>query len=687
MAALPDPPWFLPSAPGNGDIWGLGTNNLKRSNSSQNTWDGGCRVTPLIGGYEATADMRRQLKKAIALASAAPAGQPAGHVYIADWRFNSARDLSDPADPSTDDESALGLVLRLMKANIAVRLLLWMPTRTAVEFISGPHAQDHMYVARVIQAYDQQVKFGAATPLGVCLLDRRLPRIASAHHQKMMIVRVGTLNVAYCGGVDFAYTRRDTPNSAGAPQTDSPFPSSYSSSQPQFLGGDPQSGDKFMIAQSTDPNWIGRSIGGLTFPITTPPTAAPPNDLPSDVYGANQQYWHDQHVKIEGPAVSALEWVFCERWSDDSASPPLFLNPSLETIDGPFEGNEIVITSKAAVTADGTSLVPLPDPAPTLPPTASSATDDVSAAVQIWRTVPLRDRGDSPQYFSTGEFSAMFGISNAVGNAKQLIWIFDQYFWSQPLAVQLNKQLYANPNLRVILILPPHADTQAGAAHWARAQAYASLLWIDPTKVSSYPNGIASQVGIFALWNAHTDVGVYVHAKAHIYDANLLVIGSANCNARSYTGDTEVVAAIIDPPTTYAHMVRLWDVLFPPRQGASSWPWGRNATDSNALTASSTNWGATFFSAFVAKAGAGGTSIPSCNVFPDAVTTGGMLPNGVQLMFNPVAEWGVSSAVDVLEAHGINSAVETVAGGQGIASLQVVSKRVRTRPSLWRIKP
>ena len=54
----------------------------------------------------------------------------------------------------------------------------------------------------------------------------------------------------------------------------------------------------------------------------------------------------------------------------------------------------------------------------------------------------------------------------------------------------------------------------------------------------------------------------YVHSKCWIFDDELAVIGSANCNRRGYTHDSEVAAAISDANTNgnrliFAHELRM----------------------------------------------------------------------------------------------------------------------------------
>jgi phosphatidylserine/phosphatidylglycerophosphate/cardiolipin synthase-like enzyme len=75
------------------------------------------------------------------------------------------------------------------------------------------------------------------------------------------------------------------------------------------------------------------------------------------------------------------------------------------------------------------------------------------------------------------------------------------------------------------------------------------------------------KVRVFAL-KKHTvdDLHLYVHSKTWIFDDEFAIIGSANTNRRSFTHDSEVVAAICDPrPDTPASprmphrlRMRLW---------------------------------------------------------------------------------------------------------------------------------
>ena len=158
----------------------------------------------------------------------------------------------------------------------------------------------------------------------------------------------------------------------------------------------------------------------------------------------------------------------------------------------------------------------------------------------------------------------MAGIENAVKRSSQLILMFDQYFWSRPLARLLNDRLNAVQSLHVIVILPPHADSFAPSAHHARA-----LALDDLTAGFTKTGGEYERIAVYNLWhNADRppelplNRGIYVHAKAHTYDGDLLVCGSANLNRRSFLCDSEIACAVLDPAVVLAHQSALWAYLF-----------------------------------------------------------------------------------------------------------------------------
>jgi hypothetical protein len=208
-----------------------------------------------------------------------------------------------------------------------------------------------------------------------------------------------------------------------------------------------------------------------------------------------------------------------------------------------------------------------------------------SSLVQMWRTIPLRMERKRPP-FIRGEFTIMAGIANACQAAEELIWIFDQYFFSRPMARLLN-HLIKNDKMKklcVILILPPYSDDHPNEVHHARKLALNDLtdgLMLGPGKFE--------RIGIYNLWHpSRIPGGIYCHAKVQLYDRSLFVCGSANLNRRSLTCDTELDCAVLDEDLVLKHYRRLWRVLFPD----IAWPSQINFSDPNG------GWGVQFFDAF-----------------------------------------------------------------------------------------
>ncbi len=556
MAADPAT-WFLPfwsanpnAYNGDGRPWGDGTAIAARARApgAPSPWDDGCRVTSYVKSVDAMSAMRQSIEDLITAAtgSSQPVGSR-GSVYFAGWRLNSLRDLSTanpwgtnpwtPYAPGTQarpDQSVVGLVIRLLQAGVRVRILVWLPNG----YMEGPadlaaHVADERWLAHVVGSETDRLTPAPADPLGVVGLDLRTADspFSSAHHQKMMVIRSPAADVAYVGGVDLAFTRRDAPS----------------------LGGDWQSGAGIPVPTSlwpkspppVDYTFLGRE------PIFAKRQAS---DLPANVYGdadplspLDRQIWHDQQLRLEGPIVRTIEAQFGERWRDTGEAFDL-------SNDGNWFGGQVIFSTGRAFTAGGITPLPL---GPPISPIAGATT-----RVQMWRTIPLREDTRTGSPFQRGEFTVAAGIVKAVTAARQLIWIFDQYFWSVPFARLVNQQLQAFQSLNVIVIVPPHADVQFAVAHRARRRALEALM--DPV------GGAANRVAVYDMWldrrssavGTSRNRGIYVHAKSHTYDNDLLVTGSANVNRRSFLCDTELACAVLDRTVVTDHQTRLWDLLF-----------------------------------------------------------------------------------------------------------------------------
>src|SRR5699024_6700317 len=125
------------------------------------------------------------------------------------------------------------------------------------------------------------------------------------------------------------------------------------------------------------------------------------------VYGPTPA-WHDVQLEVRGPAVADVERTFRERWEDLA---PL--------VRGPWQ-----VAADARHGLDRRA-DPLP-PAQPAPPGAGSA------AVQLLRTYPRRH---PPHPFApTGERSVARGYAKALLRAQRLVYVEDQYLWSDDVA-------------------------------------------------------------------------------------------------------------------------------------------------------------------------------------------------------------------------------------------------------------
>ncbi|MGY2127075.1 phospholipase D-like domain-containing protein [Blastococcus sp. SYSU DS0617] len=291
---------------------------------------------------------------------------------------------------------------------------------------------------------------------GRVVLDQRV-RWAGSHHQKFVVARhrdAPERDVAFVGGIDLCHGRRDD----------------------ALHDGDPQ-------------------------PV---PMASLYGDRPA---------WHDVQAQIRGPAVAAVEQVFCERWNDPTS--PLAHNP-IAWVRGKLDGARL-------------NPEPLPDPLP--PPPACGP-----HRVQLLRT--YANIRASYEFAPDGERSVARGYRKAVQQARRLVYIEDQYLWSSDVAELFCAALENNPDLHLVAVVPRAPDHEGRFSeipqYIGHRQAIELCLQAGPGRVH-----------VFDVENP-AGMPVYVHAKVCVIDDVWASIGSDNFNRRSWTHDSELSAAVLD---------------------------------------------------------------------------------------------------------------------------------------------
>jgi phosphatidylserine/phosphatidylglycerophosphate/cardiolipin synthase-like enzyme len=244
--------------------------------------------------------------------------------------------------------------------------------------------------------------------------------------------------------------------------------------------------------------------------------------------------FHDVHAKIEGPAAADIHRSFVDRWNSHSKNNPLSLTPPALAEVG-------------------------------------------SVYVQVARTyAPRKKYSFAPK----GSLTPLDAIIRAIKKAKKFIYIEDQYltpfpgdhpaYWSEDTLGVLNALREALLVIDYLLIvIPNHADVgwlQKFVGSWSPGQLrYRRRKFIEGL-VAAAPS---VKVHVFYLGRDHTAPGpgelateggglssssggekhrdeIYVHSKVWIVDDVCAKIGSANCNRRSYTHDSEMDVVMLD---------------------------------------------------------------------------------------------------------------------------------------------
>jgi phosphatidylserine/phosphatidylglycerophosphate/cardiolipin synthase-like enzyme len=186
---------------------------------------------------------------------------------------------------------------------------------------------------------------------------------------------------------------------------------------------------------------------------------------------------------------------------------------------------------------------PLPAPAPAPDPAGTHV-------VQILRTYAAK-RPPFP-FAPHGERTIARGYERAFSNAKRLVYIEDQYLWSDLIARTIATALRREPRLHVIAVVPRHPDQDG---RWSGPPNRIGQL----SAIRLLRDAGGDRFGVFDLHNPR-GVPVYVHAKVCVVDDVWMTCGSDNFNRRSWTHDSELTCAVMDEAGVLPRQVRstLW---------------------------------------------------------------------------------------------------------------------------------
>jgi phosphatidylserine/phosphatidylglycerophosphate/cardiolipin synthase-like enzyme len=234
--------------------------------------------------------------------------------------------------------------------------------------------------------------------------------------------------------------------------------------------------------------------------------------------------WHDVQLQLRGPVVGALDTTFRERWT---ARAPLNLFNPLAWLRDRF------------ATGPATRH-PLPEQPPDPPPCGSHA-------VQVLRT--YGDALIQYEFAKGGERTIARGYTKAIRRARRLIYLEDQYLWSEEIADLLVAALTENQELHLVAVVPRYFDLEGGFGR-------PPTLVGRQLAVDACRRAAPDRVHLFDVENQE-GTPVYVHSKVCVIDDTWACIGSDNFNRRSWTHDSELACAVLDPDDVFARDIRL----------------------------------------------------------------------------------------------------------------------------------
>jgi phosphatidylserine/phosphatidylglycerophosphate/cardiolipin synthase-like enzyme len=248
---------------------------------------------------------------------------------------------------------------------------------------------------------------------------------------------------------------------------------------------------------------------------------------------------HDIHCQVQGPSCWALIEVFDQRWRS---------HPEAIAIDNDKSRGPLIWRNGRRIYSKGSAYVRVTRTFNCVPlkqgETNAAADDNQDQA-------PDGDPSD-PQVLERvskrackKERTVAEALFAAIEKTEKFIYVEEQYMIDLKVADALNKAL--NRGIDIMFLIPHREISAADMAR--RRKKFVKVVRAKPAKPDK--NSKQGSLRVFYLVDPKTGkIGehCYVHAKTWIFDDEMAIIGSANCNRRGLSSDTEANVCILDAP-------------------------------------------------------------------------------------------------------------------------------------------
>ncbi|MEZ0031257.1 phosphatidylserine/phosphatidylglycerophosphate/cardiolipin synthase-like enzyme [Bradyrhizobium japonicum] len=279
--------------------------------------------------------------------------------------------------------------------------------------------------------------------------------------------------------------------------------------------------------------------------------------------------WHDIQARIVGAAEDVAR-NFIGRWNVEV---PLF-TAFVEAVNKTYPPTPLVASGAEANARLETSRrrglggerTPL------------AAERPGAGAVQIHRTMTASGKGRLPQVVQR---DLRDGWEKAIGQARQFIYMENQYVRSPELAQWVLDRAVKVKELRVIIVVPVAPEEVGETGKGDDVTEHGLALQAEVFK--SLREGLQGRVGIFSALlklpvrkgtdkgvHLHNSPQIYVHSKLILIDDAYANISSANANPRSFYVDSEIAAAWYEPAAVKQLRLKLWRELLQ-KDGLENW--------------------------------------------------------------------------------------------------------------------